>query len=367
MRFPSFFVYRPRRGFTLVELLVVIAIIGTLVGLLLPAVQAARESARRSACGNKLKQLGLAMHNYESTKRAFPSNYFGAEAGTQWNHWASLNATCLIMPFLEEADLYSALMAARSDSSFATAAQTLTRKKVPAMVCPSDQPPVSRPAAWSATDDLGQANYAWSTGSQPRGYNTRVTANGFMHQEKRGELNPVAPRTEVSPAWPGFKVSDFTDGTTKVIMAAEQLSGSGANTAIFPRNIALQANNDLIIAIADKNFPTQAEIDTIAAAQQTPTAWLGNNGMAWGFLGSSSSTLNMAAPPNWSSPSGGGASGATLAYDFPMGLFPARSRHPGVVNAVMVDGATRTFSDGIDLLTIQRLGHRKDGLQVVVP
>lgn len=88
---------RSTRGFTLVELLVVIAIIGVLVALLLPAVQAAREAARRSQCTNNLKQLSLALHNYETVHNTFPP------AGIDSNQ---MSWTVLLLPFFEQQALY---------------------------------------------------------------------------------------------------------------------------------------------------------------------------------------------------------------------------------------------------------------------
>jgi prepilin-type N-terminal cleavage/methylation domain-containing protein len=101
-----------RRGFTLVELLVVIAIIGILVALLLPAVQAARESARRTQCIGNLKQLGIALHNFESANGRFPpagKSYGWCESRKGFTHdpvTLNLNGLVLMLPYFEETALY---------------------------------------------------------------------------------------------------------------------------------------------------------------------------------------------------------------------------------------------------------------------
>jgi prepilin-type N-terminal cleavage/methylation domain-containing protein len=104
---------RRQRGFTLVELLVVIAIIGILIALLLPAVQAARESARRTQCNNNLKQIGLGIHNYESTFKGIPPWAYdfdvaptGNALGNQRQGHSPLS---LILPYLEQEGILDAL------------------------------------------------------------------------------------------------------------------------------------------------------------------------------------------------------------------------------------------------------------------
>ena len=129
----------PRRAFTLIELLVVIAIIAILIALLLPAVQQAREAARRTECKNHLKQLALAVHNYESVFRNLPINRYGDYSYSHvWNYayedsysWSWL---ATILPYIDQAPLWNAadIPNVRLMDSPHIAAT------IPAFTCPSD-------------------------------------------------------------------------------------------------------------------------------------------------------------------------------------------------------------------------------------
>jgi len=350
---------RSFRGFTLVELLVVIAIIGTLVGLLLPAVQSARESARRAACSNKLKQLGLAMHNFLSARQSFPSNRWSPNPGTSWNNWETLSAQYAILPFLEETSLYERINATLSASN-SSGMYALIRSRVPAFGCPSD---ATSGSFW------GPSNYAWCVGSGVYAIPNRTQATGFMHVEARGSNNTSgSPRTEPVASWPGFEPSDFTDGMSNTIMASEILQGNGTGSgapALFPQNMVI-GTTDAYSTIANRDFPSASDIANMGSATKAATTWHGQNGGQWGWHGAYASTFNAAAPPNWENPSGGNSSPGQM-YDGTWGVFPPRSRHPGAVNAMLVDGATITLSDSIDPTTFQRLANRRDGQKVSVP
>jgi prepilin-type N-terminal cleavage/methylation domain-containing protein len=126
---------RKWRGFTLIEILVVIAIIAVLIALLLPAVQQAREAARRTQCKNNLKQIGLALFNYESNYNQFPmcGLWYGDSAGVLVNGTGWGQA---ILPFLDQGNIYNAFDPTQAIWSGATN-QALIATKISAFVCPS--------------------------------------------------------------------------------------------------------------------------------------------------------------------------------------------------------------------------------------
>ena len=161
-----------RRAFTLTELLVSIAIIGALVGLLLPAVQQAREASRNSACQNNLRQIGLALHNFESSRGVFPAS--------GWTVAATLNPAgkfvgwrALISPHLEQAALHTAYD--QNAHWWETPNLELGSQRLKIFLCPSvpQRIPVSsavakppRPAM-TFTQPLAPADYEALMGVQP--------------------------------------------------------------------------------------------------------------------------------------------------------------------------------------------------------
>jgi prepilin-type N-terminal cleavage/methylation domain-containing protein len=125
------------RGFTLVELLVVIAIIGVLIALMLPAVQKARESARKTQCANNLRQIGVGMHTYMLSHKAFPAGYISTvlpdrdDGGPGWA-WGSI-----ILPHIEEVALRDSINMSASVESEAAKETRLTSLAL--FICPSDE------------------------------------------------------------------------------------------------------------------------------------------------------------------------------------------------------------------------------------
>lgn len=200
-------------AFTLIELLVVIAIIGVLVGLLLPAVQQARESARRASCTNKLKQLGLAVHNYADVNKELPPLARMGAAGQTTPAWAW---SALLLPFLEEISLYDDLsvMTQQPADLVGTANGSKLATRLDAFLCPSDTPPQDNsPRGVSGGSRFGLTNYP-AVSSE----GVRVYKHSSQPQNATGVF---VARTPTSGE-PIRKFKDITDGTSSTLLIGER-------------------------------------------------------------------------------------------------------------------------------------------------
>jgi prepilin-type N-terminal cleavage/methylation domain-containing protein len=189
-----------RPGFTLVELLVVIAIIGVLVSLLLPAVQSAREAARRMQCGNNLKQIGLAFHNYHDTYKLFPNTEPGGVG-----RLTMASAFVSILPYLEQGNAYQLYDFGRGNSDPHN--MQVVSQRIPHYLCPSAALRRAVPIRGCDANDRAPGTYAVSTGSgNPWG----TYASGSPHN---GAIVNIGSGTT------GFR--DILDGTSHTLLVGE--------------------------------------------------------------------------------------------------------------------------------------------------
>jgi prepilin-type N-terminal cleavage/methylation domain-containing protein/prepilin-type processing-associated H-X9-DG protein len=333
-----------RSAFTLIELLVVIAIIAVLIALLLPAVQSAREAARRAQCTNNLKQIGLAVHNYESANGSFPPGFKGVDWGT-WLVW--------ILPFIEQQSAFNAWNSVGDDridqgiqkGMFrygGVANTTVTVRRYSAYYCPSDPNNynLAGGAGWPVTAQNYVVNFGNTVTIQPQIYQV----NGVNYPFLGAPFTDMgAPDTDITGWTIGgthstVKLAALTDGTSNTLLTGEVLVGPPQPSGVL----------DL------RGWSWWGYGSTF-------TAWLSPNSTSPDVLWSTGycgTNLPRNMPCTGSSGTASSAGGVYTGLGMTSAL---RSQHPGGVNSGMADGSVRFIKNSINLYTWRGLASAAGG------